>query len=235
MMILRALVIALSSIPVARAFVACPLSTVKPLASCLHSKKGDAGDEVVQQQAFAAGSFVEFVEKKRTHIGKIDTVEHKSSGGARYHVIDSEGKKFNIPDKDVRYAISSPNSPGQATKLYDEFIAAQDTPVQSIQEAIEVTPDLLEMAWEEAAMEEGSSSTLTPASFIELVHAHAATAMEKYLAWKYLQSDMSHIFFKEIKSHGRVVSFKAKTRKAVDAAKEMFCRQHQDDNEICFV
>jgi len=50
---------------------------------CLQSKKsGD--DEVVNQQAFAVGSFVEFVEKSRTHIGKIGSVEHKSSGGARY-------------------------------------------------------------------------------------------------------------------------------------------------------
>jgi len=48
------------------------------------SSKKDGGDDVVQQQAFASGSFVEFVEKKRNHIGKIESVEHKSSGGARY-------------------------------------------------------------------------------------------------------------------------------------------------------
>jgi len=230
---LRLIVAALSlvSVPITRAFVVHP---VQPSPStCLASKK-DAGDEVVQQQAFAAGSFVEFVDKKRTHIGKIDTVEHKSTGGARYQVIDSEGKKFNVPDKDIRYQMACPSTPGQATKLYDKFVQAQDTPVQSIQDAIDVSPELLEMAWEEAA-EEGETHNLTPASFIELVHAHAATAMEKYLAWKYLQSEVSHIFFKEIKSNGRVVSFKAKTRKAVDAAKDMFCRTHQDDNEICFV
>ena len=34
----------------------------------LSSKKDD---DVVQQQAIASGSFVEFCEKKRTHIGKI--------------------------------------------------------------------------------------------------------------------------------------------------------------------
>jgi hypothetical protein len=148
-------------------------------------------------------------------------------------VIDSEGKKFNIPDKDVRYSMPCPNSPGQANKLYDEFCQAQDTPLPSIQEAIDVSPELLEMAWEEA--EENEHANVTPDSLIELVHAHKASAMEKYLAWKLLQSEMSHIFFKEIKDHGRVVSFKAKTRKAVDAAKDMFCRTHQDDNEICFV
>jgi hypothetical protein len=49
----------------------------------MHSKKS-GGDEVENQQAFAVGSFIEFVEKSRTHIGKIEAVEHKSSGGARY-------------------------------------------------------------------------------------------------------------------------------------------------------
>lgn len=51
--------------------------------SCVYSKKS-AADEVENQQAFAVGSFIEFVEKSRTHIGKIESVEHKSSGGARY-------------------------------------------------------------------------------------------------------------------------------------------------------
>lgn len=236
-MMLRLLVSALSlssSFTLSSAFVPVAPSNVFSSSTCINSKK-DAVDEVVNQVAFAAGSFVEFSEKKRTHIGKIDAVEHKSSGGARYSVIDSEGKKFNVPDKNILYSMACPNSPGQATKLYDEFIAANETPVKSLQQAIDVSPELLEMAWEEAAEEEEGTHSLTPASFIELVHAHAATTMEKYMAWKYLQSDQSHIFFKEIKSHGRVVSFKAKTRKAVDAAKEMFCRNHQDDNEICYV
>jgi len=189
----------------------------------------------MKQPAFATGSFVEFSEKKRTHVGKIETVEHKSSGGARYQVIDSEGKKFNVPDKDIRYSMACPNSPGQATKLYDEFCAAQEFVLPNIQEAIDVYPDLLEMTWEEAAAEENESHSLTPESFIELIHAHEASAMEKYLAWKFLQSEQSHVFFKEIKLNGRVVSFKAKTPKHVSAAKEIFCRTHQDENEICFV
>ena len=72
---------------------------------------------MVQQQAIASGSFVEFCEKKRIHIGKIETVEHKASGGARYTVIDSSDHKYNIPDKDVRYAMPCPNSVGQAGKI----------------------------------------------------------------------------------------------------------------------
>ena len=54
------------------------------------------------------------------------------------------------------------------------------------------------------------------------------------MAWKLLKSEMAHVFFKEIKDHGRVVAFKAKTRKAVEAAKIGFCSTHQD-HEICFV
>lgn len=143
---------------------------------------------------------------------------------SKYRVVDSEGNPFNIPDKDVKYCMTCPNSPGQAEKLYNEFCKAQEAPIESIQSEIDVTPELLQMAWEEAAEEseeESTSRNLTPASFIELVHAHAASAMEKYLAWKYLQSEQAHIFFKDIKSHGRVVSFKAKTRKAVDNAKDV--------------
>lgn len=113
-------------------------------------------------------------------------------------MIDTEGHKFNIADKHILYSMPCPNSPGQATKLYDEFCAAQDTPVASLQEAIDVSPELLEMAWEEAAEEEEGSHSLTAASFVELVQGHAASSMEKYMAWKYLQSDVSHIFFKEV-------------------------------------
>ncbi len=81
-----------SSLQVASAFVARPYH-INPSSVCaLHGKKGSDSDEVVQQQAFSVGSFVEFEEKKRSHVGKIDAVEHKSSGGARYTVIDSEGK-----------------------------------------------------------------------------------------------------------------------------------------------
>lgn len=227
----------LSSLQVASAFVARPYAPTT--AVTLHGKK-DSGDEVVQQQAFAVGSFVEFEEKKRIHVGKIDAVEHKSSGGARYAVIDSEGKKFNIADKAVRYSMACPNSPGQANKLYEEFISMQDAPMQSLQESLDVSPELLEMAWEEAKateeLEDQAHADLTPASFVELVHAHAASAMEKYLTWKLLQTDLAHVFFKEIKSHGRVVAFRAKPRKAVDTAKDMFCRNiDNEDNELCFV
>lgn len=204
-----------------------------PTTTSLNSRH-QGTDEVVQQRAFPTGTFVEFQEKKRTHIGKIDSVEHKSTGGARYHILDSEGKKYDIADKAVLYGMSCPNSPGEASKLWQDFCRAQDAPENTLQAELDITPELLEMAWEEAAAEEEGDHLLTASSLIELVQGHAASAMETYLAWKLLKSETSHIFFKEIKDHGRVVAFKAKTRKAVDAAKEVFCKSHAD-SEICFV
>jgi hypothetical protein len=138
-------------------------------------------------------------------------------------------------------------------QVYNDFCLAHHVTLSSleaIQDSINVSPDLLVMAWEEVVGDDssvvveqggGSSSSadhhllLTPASFIELLHAHTATTLEKYMAWKVLQSETSHVFFKEIKEHGRVVSFKAKTRKAVEAAKDVFCRAHQYENVICFL
>jgi hypothetical protein len=81
-MMLRLLVVSALSLS-ATAFVAVGPTSMMPHSSCILSKKS-ANEEVVNQQVFAVGSFVEFVEKSRTHIGKIEEVEHKSSGGARY-------------------------------------------------------------------------------------------------------------------------------------------------------
>ena len=66
----------------------------------LYGKK--VGDDVSHQSAaFAIGTFVEFQEKSREHIGKITKADRKSSSGGstRYHVVDSNGKMFDIPDK----------------------------------------------------------------------------------------------------------------------------------------
>lgn len=211
----------------AQAFVGPKVVSYRCPSTEIQAKK----DDVVQQRAFAVGTFVEFHEKKRVHVGKITSAEHKSNGGARYSV-DSEGKHYSIADKAIDYAIPCPTSPAQANKLFHEFEEAQHASDKEIQSKLDISPELLEMAWEEA--EEDESHTLTPNSLVELVHSHAASAIEKYMAWKLLKSDMAHVFFKDLKDHGRIVAFRAKTRKAVDAAKETFCKNHQDD-DFCYV
>lgn len=230
MMFRFAFLCTLGAISTATAFLVQPQVAVRSPIALFSSKEKD--DVVQQQSAFPLGTFVEFQEKKRNHIGKIVNVEHKSSGGARYDVVDSEGKKFGIADKAILYSMPCPNSPGQAEKLFVEFCQAQDAPAATLEEELEITPELMEMAWEEAAEED--DHLVTAASLIELVQGHAASAMEKYLAWKLLKTETAHVFFKEIKDHGRVVAFKAKTRKAVDAAKIAFCQSHED-SEICIV
>ena len=63
-----------------------------------------------------------------------------------------------------------------------------------------------------------------------------AAALEAYKAWRLLRTDAAHVFFKEIKSNGRVVAFKAKTAKAVENAKHAFCTKAENaEEELCFV
>jgi hypothetical protein len=208
----------------------------------LNSKK--PGDDVGHPPTLAIGTFVEFEEKNRVHAGKITKAqEHSkssaSSGGARYQVADRVGKLFDISDKAIRFIIHPPNSPVASEKLFSEFLSAHDASEEVLHKTLDIPPEMFEMVWDESASveeEDGDHSRmlLTPSAFVDLVHSHDASAIEKYMAWKILRTDMAHVFFKEVKEHGRVVSFKAKTRKAVDAAKQDYCNDHKD-SDLCEV
>lgn len=212
-----------------------PVSTKKSLNS-LEAKKN--ADDTASKPSLAVGTFVEFEEKQyRVHVGKIEKVEHKLNGGTRYGIEDSDGHHFNIADKAVHFSIIPPNSPGPANQLYREFIDAQQASEDELQSKLDISPELLELAWEEALEYEdisGEHNGVTPDQLIELVHSHAASAIEKYQAWRLLQSDLAHVFFKDMKDHGRITSFKVKARKAVDVAKKTFCNSHTD-SEMCLV
>ncbi|KAL3909062.1 MAG: hypothetical protein SGILL_008240 [Bacillariaceae sp.] len=199
-------------------------------ASGLLSKKSE-DDEVPQVQALAVGTFVEFEEKKRVHAGKIQEAQHNLKG-ARYVVVDSDGHQFSIADKEVHFAIHPPTAPKQADQLFNQFVVALHASPEELEKELQINAELLELAWEEAL--ESETDSLTPGKLVELVHSHAASKLEKYKAWRLLQSDLSHVFFKDIKDHGRIKSFKAKARKAVDAAKQHFCNTH-DDSDLCLV
>ncbi|CAB9511583.1 expressed unknown protein [Seminavis robusta] len=215
------------------AFVVRPV-TVTPSTTLLAAEKGS--EEVKQQHALSVGTLVEFQEKSRVHIGTIKSSEHKSSGGARYKIEDIDGKSYNVADKHVTFA--TPVAPSNANKvnaLMTELEEVQHASEEALCKLLDVSPDLLEMAWEEAAAEEAATHELTAKSFVSLVHSHAASTIEEYTAWRLLKMDMAHVFFKDIKQNGRVASFKAKARKAVDNAKVAFCASHADDVEFCFV
>ena len=200
--------------------------------TALFSNKDDG--DVKQQHALAVGTLVEFEEKKRVHIGTILTADHKSSGGARYKIEDTHGKTFDIADKAVTFSTPAPNSPKKFDELLTQLAVAKEASEEELYTKLDVSVDLLEMAWEEAADEEATSHELTAKSFVQLVHSHAASATEEYMAWKLLKSERAHVFFKDLKHNGRVLSFKAKARKAVENAKQAFCSSH-DDAEFCLV
>jgi hypothetical protein len=203
--------------------------------SVLFSKKGDANEGGArpspQQHTFSVGTFVEFEEKTRMHVGKILQSEHKTSGGTRYDIEDNEGKKYHVADKAVNFVIPAPNSPAAASKLFDEFCKASKVSEKDLRAKLGISAELLELAWEES--EQTEDHLLTAPQLIELVHSHVASAIEKYMAWKLLRSETAHVFFKEIKDHGRVVAFKAKARDAVETSKEAFCRDHEDSDLCC--
>lgn len=190
---------------------------------------------VVNKQGLSVRALFVFTEKGRVHFGKIKMSENKSNGGARYNVVDSNGKIFSIADKAVTYAIPPLTNERGAEQLFAELTAAQEASEQTLQKKLDISLDLLEMAWEEAASNDVESHELTPKSFIQLIHSHAASKVEAYMAWRYLKMEHAHVFFTELKQNGRVVAFKAKTGKAVEAAKAAFCSQHQDDIEFCLV
>lgn len=187
--------------------------------------------EVVQKQAFSEGSLVEFTEKKRSHLGKILDVERKSNGAVRYSVEEyPTGKQFNIADKEVNFSIPPPTNKNQADKLLKELEHAFVLTGGGLCEKLDMTPELLEMAWEETVE---ATDSLTPKDLVELVHSHKADPIERYEAWRLLRSEIGHVFFKELKEQGRVVAFKAKPKKSVDASKGIFCANHDDQDDFC--
>jgi len=191
--------------------------------------------EVVNQKSYTSGTIVEFSEKKRVHAGKIVSVSHKSNGGARYDVEDQDGHTFSIADKAVTYAMPiSANEERNVKKILDDFVLALEEPEMKLRSDLDISPELLEMAWEELLEDE--SHELTANDLVDLIHSHAASKLEAYKAWRLLRTDMAHVFFKELKDHGRVVAFKAKAQKAVDAAKKTFCTNpdHSED-DLCWI
>merc|ERR1711862_766796 len=140
------------------------IATSRPALLQLHGSK-EKGD-IELQKAFSAGTLVEFTEKKRSHIGQIIDVEHKSNGGARYEIKDHEGHKHQIADKAINYAMAlTPNDAKNLKHIFDTFQAAFEQPDTSLQNDLDISPELLEMAWEEALEEE--THELTPNSLIE--------------------------------------------------------------------
>lgn len=193
----------------------------------------DAKEQVVQKQAISKGSICEFEEKKRVHVGRVTTSEHKSNGDVRYTVEDPEGNSFSVSAKQIHFAVPSE---GKSEKVLKEFDVALKQSNAELQKVLDIDPEVLELSWE-SAVEDDANHVVTAKSFIDLVHSRApSSGLETYRAWRLLCSDIAHIFFKALKEDGRVVSFKAKAASAVEAAKMTFCNKEENDKEeFCFV
>jgi hypothetical protein len=187
-----------------------------------------------EQTALQEGTLVEFAEKSRSHVGKILQIERKSNGSIRYDVEDYPSKKhYSIADKVVTYSIPAPTSPKQAQKLLEQLEHAQAVSETELRNEIDISPELLEMAWEEV-VDDDEHGLMTSKALIELVHSHAASPIENYMAWRLLKAEVGHVFFKELKENGRVTSFKPKPAKSVEAAKANFCAHHEEEQDFCF-
>lgn len=255
--------------------------------SALFSTKEET--EVQQQHALTKGSIVEFEEKGRKHIGTIQSAEHNANGKARYTIVVQDGEvehKYDVADKEVLFSTPRPTNEKQAVALIASFLEVQEAEESVLLQKLGVTPELLEMAWEETIYEEPepeeeevveeidaaaavegavvdgaaeevegtedieevietalvaenkaadpNNHELTAKSFIQLLQGKKASPVEEYMAWKLLQGEMAHVFFKDMKVQGRILSFKAKPRKGADNAKEVFCQTHEDV-EFCDV
>jgi len=185
--------------------------------------------------ALPVGAFVEFEEKGRRHMGRVRVMEHKINGGVRYMVHDVLHNEFNIADKQVSFSVPAPVNDKKALLEFDQLCAVLACSDQNLRERLNVSSDLLEMAWEETLGSSDHEAVVTPCSFFDLLHSYSADHVETYAVWRFLRTEIAHVFFKELKNHGRVVSFKAKDIKAVEAAKAAYCHSHPDGAEFCYV
>lgn len=215
---------------------------VNPTAFAQKTADSNSNSNSNSGTALSPGTLIEFTEKGRVHIGKISSLEHKTNGGARYDVIDENEKRFNIADKAVTYSLTLSDE-RKSKQVLEELVLAKCATERGLQKKLDITPELLEMAWEEldpttssvddggAAAAASNSYVLTPNEFIHMIHSKKASPTESYMAWRLLREDMAKVFFKELKTNGRVLSFKAKGRKSVEASKETFCSKKQQKNK----
>jgi predicted flavoprotein YhiN len=203
----------------------------------LYGYKESSDHDVDTQKTLSKGTLVEFSEKNREHVGKIVHVEHKINGSARYDIENSEGKIYSVAEKAITYAMTiTPNDEKRIQQLFTEFGSAHEKSQLELLNDLDMSAELFEMAWEETLIQDEETHELTAKSLMELIHSRSASTIESYKAWKLLRTDLGHVFFKDIKDHGRVVSFKARAAKAVKAAKQTFCMNPDHFNDdLCFV
>ena len=185
------------------------------------------------RQRLSEGTICEFSEKGgKTFVGVIKSSESKSKGGARYELADETGALHSIAEKQLTF-VGKVVEPKNIAKTLGEFADTLHANSKNLCNQLGIDAELFMLAWETAAEEE-EGDLYVDGFFQHMLSRKTNSLEERYKAWRLLTSDVGHLFFKELKTNGRVDHWKAKTVKAVDAAKQQFCASH-DEPEFCFV
>lgn len=184
---------------------------------------------------FSVGSLCEFDDGKgHVLIGKVTNSDHGVKQ-TRYDLETVDGRVVNVGAKQIHFVAPAPANPKKATAILKDIHKAFQSSSLELRTALDVDPDTVELAWEEANAD--AHGAWSPDDFIALIHSRPALdPAETYRMWRFLSLGMGQVFFKGMADHGRVTTFKAKAAAAVDTAKATFCSQHQkDEPEFCFV
>jgi len=197
-------------------------------------EKGEAAEEQALS-LIELGSICEFsamdTPGKPTMLGVVQGAQAKSKGGAKYVLVDANNKQHHCATRDIHIALKP-----KAAKKKDDSPAAVLAEYLAVAEKeatqLGVDPELLEIAWEEAA--DLDKSELSAANILGVVDESLTKGpLAQYRAFRLLTSDVGKIFFKSL-SHGR---YKAKAAKSVRGTKDMWCRAPQAAKQVdfCFV
>jgi len=217
---------------VAMAFMVPPTAfTGRTLNGMATMKAADVDeDDKPQLHLEPLGAIVEFDDGKhdRSVLGIVSSAEAKAKGGARYTVVDSNSVLHSVPGKSIHCSFS----PDAKIKKGDPAVQ-----LEAFEKVHELAPtDLgveaedLELAWEFFSEEEEKTEWSARAILQAIDETLCRSSIEKYKAFRLLNSDLGHIFFKTL-SGGR---YKLKSPKAVQASKENWCRAH-DELDYCLV
>mmetsp|Transcript_2635 Transcript_2635/g.8776 ORF Transcript_2635/g.8776 Transcript_2635/m.8776 type:complete len:238 (-) Transcript_2635:132-845(-) len=194
----------------------------------------EASDEAEPPSLHGVGSICEFDEGKQGHarglLGVIIKAESKAKGGARYEVLDVDGRTHPIKAAQVRATFAASKKlkdPLDAPLVLADYVSvAEKAPTE-----LGVEPEMLEVAWELASEADAPLSAKQILGVID--EALCASPVQLFAAYRLLTSEVGRVFFKAIGD-----KYKAKAAKAVAASKSALCSAADADaygDEFCLV
>mmetsp|Transcript_17810 Transcript_17810/g.54794 ORF Transcript_17810/g.54794 Transcript_17810/m.54794 type:complete len:214 (-) Transcript_17810:105-746(-) len=186
---------------------------------CL-AKKEDEGEVVVQIQALAKGTVVEFVHNKHTMLGVVEDHMVKAKGGLRYEIKTADEKVHaGVAPKDINFSAAG------AKKQLAAKADVLDTAAPLLVDA-----ELLELAYEVAAEDDQVLRVKDVAALLDA----GSDPVDLYRTFRVLSNELGKVFF--AKAKGEAAAFKVRAKKTVEAAKQSLCGNAGDDYaDFCLV